>query len=71
MSKVSSDYFYITNPDHIYRFGIDEISHGCGIWKPVSEELAGKEKRSLFCQTRCLLENKPNNKDAWHHDIPN
>jgi len=52
-------YFYITDQNHIFRLGIDEISHGCGKWVPISEEYAGREKRSLFCQTRCLHEHRP------------
>ena len=55
------EYYRITDVNHIYRLNIDEISHGCGVWKPVSEELAGKPKSTLFCQTRCPIEHKPTN----------
>lgn len=54
-------YHAITDPNHIYRLGKDEISHGCDIWKPVDEKLAGKPKSTLYCQTRCLIEDKPIN----------
>lgn len=52
-------YFTITDPTHIFRFGIDEISHGCGVWKPINEETNGKSRSSLFCQVRCLIEHGP------------